>query len=81
MTKDDEVKSGIYIEFQDPNDVRFDVQYLGQVHPGQVIYACRMLQVLQESNLLGNIIKQQMDEAEKSKNKIVTPQTKFVMER
>jgi len=78
--EDGKVKSAVYLEFLNANDVRFDVQYLGQVHPLQVIAACELLLVQQKRQLL-EIIEQTAQSVveEQNKNKILTPKPKFIM--
>lgn len=78
MTEDKEIKSAILIEFDAPNDVRFVPHWMGQVHPGQVIYACEMLITLAKQQILNASIEEQVRQ-QQNKQKIVTPKTQFIM--
>ena len=67
------VQSAMMIKFLAPNDIRFDVEYLGHVHPLQVIAVCEFLITQQKSNLLNAIA----EEADKEGPMIATPDTVF----
>ena len=74
----EDVKSGIYIEFEGPGLVQFQHSYLGQVHPLQIIAACEWLLIENKQTMINALMNPKQKEQVESKilvpsDKLVTP--------